>query len=130
MLQMSGLCVSDFDSVDEAMKTADEFVEMSANEYGFTKETIDHPNPLCVKCYYVLGHGKTHTVSGTERKTICGAADLKQKQLIGASDITGGSSVFGKPDADNVKLEFPYFSDMKVEAEKLKSKDCQSWTLN
>ena len=128
ILQMNGLSIKDFDSVAEAMQTADDLVEQSAADYSFTKETINHDNPLCVKCYYIYGHGKKHTMSGTERKDISGQTDgkNKQKMLTGFGDITGGASLMDKPDQDLIKLEFPHFAKMKVAAERNKS---HTWSI-
>lgn len=128
ILQMNGLSIKDFDSVAEAMQTADDLVEQSAADYSFTKETIHHDNPLCVKCYYIYGHGKKHTMSGTERKDISGVTDgkVKHKMLTGFGDITGGASLMDKPDQDLIKLEFPHFSEMKVAAERNKS---HTWSI-
>ena len=56
----------------------------------------------------MFGHGKKHTISGIERKDICGAADVKQqKMLTGAADITGGTSLLDKQGGD-IKLQLRF----------------------
>ena len=127
-MQMHGLGVKDFENLDEAMKTADALIEDSAAQFGFVKETIPHDNPLLVKCFYIFSEGRRRSVTNSEEKRIEGFADLAKRgnQLKDASEVTGGTSIFDKPDDGDIKLEFPHFSDAKVEAEKNKS---QGYTI-
>ena len=115
--------MQDFPDQGAALKTADDIVEQSSQMFGFKKETVEHENPLLVKCLYMHTEGKRHEVVNVETKKIEGSADINKssKALVDAKEVTGGTSIFDKDEPGGIKLEFPHFSEAKVEAEKNKS---------
>ena len=112
--------------MDDAIATADDLIEESASKFGFAKECVSHANPLVAKFRYIHDEGRRRTICNSERKEIKGVANINRAHkggscLTDAGEVTGGLSMYDKPNPDNVKLEFPHFSQAKVEAEKTRS---------
>jgi hypothetical protein len=57
-LQFNGLAMSDFETTDEAFKTAEDLIVDNKAEYGHTGEPRLHKNPLICKYFYVKSEGK------------------------------------------------------------------------
>ena len=124
ILQMNGLSVSDFDSTEQALATADELIEFSAGEFGFTKETLEHENTLLSRHFYMVSKGKQRKITNGQEKQIGGETDLNKDGKAGASLLAlrdGEMSAFDKTGAASVKMEFPHLTAVQTEAEILRS---------
>ena len=58
VLTLNGLSLSDFKTHVEALKVADEIVELNKKEMGHNYAPQEHSNPLLVKVFYIHGEGK------------------------------------------------------------------------
>ena len=124
ILQMNGLSVSDFDSTEQALATADELIELSAGEFGFTKETLEHENTLLSRHFYMVSKGKQRKITNGQEKAIGGEADLNKDGKAGAALIAlrdGDMTAFDKTGAAGIKMEFPHLTAVQTEAEILRS---------
>ena len=124
VLQMNGLSVSDFDSTEDALKTADELIELSAAEFGFNKETLEHENVLLSRHYYMVSKGKQRKITNGHLKEIGGEADLNKDGKAGSALVAlqdGDMTAFEKTGAAGIKMEFPHLTAVQTEAEILRS---------
>ena len=106
------------------METADQLIELSAGEFRFSKETMEHDNPLLSRHFYMLSKGKSRTLSNSHSKAIEGESQLNKDGKPGATVMAladGDMTAFQKSGDAQVKIEFPLLNAARPEAEILRS---------
>ena len=125
VLTLNGLSLSDFKTHVEALKVADEIVELNKKEMGHNYAPQEHSNPLLVKVFYIHEEGKKMSYKQMESKVFTAEADVKnKKQLQDASSfmeglgdgIQGGDSA----GSSSVKIENVSFVALNLQKESLK----------
>lgn len=130
---MNGLNVRDFDGPELAMQTADQLIELSAQEFGFQKDELPHDNPLLTRHYYVISKGKSRTMTNIHSKEVGGNADLNKDGKAGGALFAlndGDMTAFEKPGEGVIKMEFPHLTAAQTEAETLRSVCAHTRTRN
>ena len=115
--------MSDFETTDEAFKTAEDLIVDNKAEYGHTVEPRLHKNPVICKYFYVKSEGEKRTWEQAEHKEFSGSADPKtRKQLQEAGAFIEGMGLEGPPEASSsVKLEFVAHSKLLQAKDSCKS---------
>ena len=62
-MQMNGLSLTDFPCAEYALEAADELIKLSADEFQFKLETLEHDNLLLSRHYYIVSHGKNRKIT-------------------------------------------------------------------
>ena len=121
---MNGLSLTDFPCAEYALEAADELIKLSADEFHFKPETLEHDNLLLSRHYYIVSHGKNRKITNGHSKVVSGDADLNKDgkavapvKALQDSDM----SVFVKPGTGPIKLEFPHLIAAHKGAENLRS---------
>ena len=121
---MNGLNLSDFPCAEFALEAADELIKLSADEFQFEPETLEHDNLLLSRHYYIVSHGKNRKITNGHTKVVSGEADLNKDGKAGAPVIAlqdSDMSAFLKPGTGHIKMEFPHLTAAQQEAETLRS---------
>ena len=121
---MNGLSLTDFPCAEYALEAADELIKLSADEFQFKPETLEHDNLLLSRHYYIVSHGKNRKITNGHSKVVNGDADLNKDGKAGAPVKAlqdGDMSAFVKPGTGPIKLEFPHLTTVHKEAENLRS---------
>ena len=86
-MKHNGLSMADFDDQKSALEAAEDLIKQNMQEFEHAGDRVEHKNPLLVKVWYVLGHGKTRKISQVEEKVMSASADAKAGRK--ALDETG-----------------------------------------
>ena len=113
ILQLNGLSMCDFADEKAALKAADDLVDMSAEEHGFQKSELDHPNPLLAKHWYVHSQGRKRVWSQTEEKSLEKTTDIKSAKTLVDSKLFMEGLESSSSNAVPLKHENPTFTSIQ-----------------
>lgn len=121
ILNMNGLNISDFASVEDALQTADEIISDNKKTFQHGGETVPHKNPLLAKFWYVMGTGKKRTISQSETKELAGSLDVKSRKVLHDANAFLDGLGPAVEHGGSAKIESVVFQDMCSQREKLRT---------
>ena len=121
--------LADFVSTEEAMKTAEEIIELNVKEFGHEGKRLDHNNPLLVRCWYVHGAGKERAWQSKDTTSITGTMEPKTKK--GMEEIGAAALMLTSEPGDptvSVKVESVAHEALKTKTGELRSQRFKTQT--
>ena len=115
ILTLNGLSMSDFDTQEKALATADALVLQNKEEFGHPGTSRLHENPLLSKYWYIVSGGRSHTFTRGEKERLLQNSDdskaiEKHFAVTDTSGDTGGGDV-------RIKIEnaswAPFYKNLK-----------------